>query len=142
MDYQGWLDSFESIEDNKAAAVAAADDLGRLSQRARTLLLPILSEAFVIHRGNIRRAVEHKTPIMTVFSGETTVEARRERLENTFPLPDGTRVDWSSATVEQHELRIAYLESHIAGVRRTIEEHEKAIAMIEEYGVTCLGEIG
>lgn len=136
-----WLDSFAGIDDQYKAAEAALDSLGKQSQWVRTVLYPILVEALVIHRRQITRGVERQTPIGTVYAGETTIDQRRKRLEATFPLGDGRRVTWSEATRSEHEERIAYLERHIAGTRRTIDEHLAAIDLIDQHGVTCLADI-
>lgn len=140
-DYMDWLRSFDEIEDNDKAAVAAVDDLGRLNQRARSLLLPILGEALLMARRSATRRVERTTPISAVFDGETSLDRRQARLAATFPLPDGRRVSWLEATEADHQARIDYLRMHIAGVERTIGEHEDAVAAIREHGVACLAEI-
>lgn len=137
-----WLGSFDEITDEAKAAEAALTDLGRLSQRQRELLFPILRVAFHFHRRGNSRFVERSLPIGEVFDGETSVERRQLRLDSTFPLPDGRRVSWSEATVEDHEARIGYLRAvHLAGILRTISEHEAAVELIRRFGVSCLAEI-
>ena len=141
-EHREWLRSFaEAWEDDSKAAEEALGDLGRLSQRARGLLLPILSEAVLMVRRADTRQVERATPVRAVWEGETSVERRRLRLEQTFPLPDGRRVSWLEATVADHLARIEYLRLHIAGVERTIAEHEDAIELIQRLGGSCLGDV-
>ena len=140
--HKEWLRSFAEVwEDDDKAAEAALDDLGKLNQRARGLLLPVLSEAVLMVRRADTRQVERATPVRAVWDGETSLERRRQRLEQTFPLPDGRRVSWLEATVADHLARIEYLRLHIAGVERTIAEHQDAIDLIQRLGGSCLGDV-
>jgi hypothetical protein len=75
-------------------------------------------------------------------------EAARVRLEVTaellgtkFALGDGTHVTWGEATVDQHRQRAELLTVNAAGVVETAARHVAAIRMIEEAGVTSLGEL-
>lgn len=139
---QEWMAEFDHIEDNGKAAVEALNDLGRLSKRTRTLLLPILTEAFLMYRRTATRNVERRVPVEAVFTDQTSLEQRRHRLEATFALPDGRRVSWDDATEAEHLARIGYLQKHIAGIEETIDSHRAAVALIREHGVSCLAEIG
>lgn len=140
-DYREWLASFDEIEDNGKAAEAALDDLGRLTARARSLLLPILTEAFLMARRTRTRRAERAVPIRSVLTGSTSLERRASRLALTFPLPDGRRVSWLEATEADHLARIEYLRVHIRGVEHTIRQHEEAVEAIRSNGVSCLAEI-
>lgn len=135
-----WLESFAEYDDHGKAAAAALDDL-HIRGRARHLLFPIMQEAFLMHRRTGTRRVERATPVREVFSGETSLERRTDRLARWFPVGDGRRVFWGEATVNDHRDRIRFLRDHIAGVERTISEHEEAILLIESHGVSCLNEI-
>lgn len=141
MDYLEWLRSFDQ-DDHGKAALAALADLGRLTGRARDLLLPILTEAVLMARRSDTRGVERAIPVGRVFAGETTLDERRKRLEQTFVLGDGRRVSWLEATEADHLARVEYLQKHVAGLERTINEHLLAVAQLHEFGVSCLGEIG
>jgi len=50
-------------------------------------------------------------------------------------------VTWGQATVEQHRLRIDFLERMRAGICQTIDQHTEAIALIEENKAQCLDEV-
>lgn len=141
-DYREWLDSFDEFEDEGKAAEEALNDLGRLSSRSRELLWPVLKDAFWVHRRSKTRSVERRISLGSVYSGESSVDQRRVRLERTFALPDGRRVSWAEATEEDHLARIAYLEKHVSGIRQTMGEHQRAVDLIREHGVSCLAEIG
>jgi hypothetical protein len=68
------------------------------------------------------------------------VAARREWLDSRFY--NGSRyVTWRSATVADHEGRVALLDRLIAGTEKTRARHLLAVQTIREAGVTCLGEI-
>lgn len=140
-DYRVWLGSFDH-DDNRKAAEAALDALAPLTDWARGLLFPILAEAILMERRTQARHVERSVPIVSVWTGSSTVEQRRNRLAQTFPLPDGRRVSWLEATEADHLARVAYLRRHVSGVMVTIAEHEAAIGLLRDRGVSCLGEIG
>lgn len=140
MTYREWLASFEH-DDHGKAAEAALNDLGRLNERARGLLFPILREAILMERRKQANAVERSVPIDRIFNGETTLDQRTRRLEQTFVLGDGRRVSWAHATVEEHRQRIEFLQVHVRGVMDTIARHEEAIEAIVAAGVSCLAEI-
>ena len=53
----------------------------------------------------------------------------RPLLESTFTV-DGAQVSWANATVEQHDHRASWLESHAAGTFETARIHRQAIADI------------
>ena len=141
MTYREWLAQFDH-EDHGKAAVEALDDLGRLSGRARELLLPIVTEAILMERRKAVSLVERSVPVSMIFNGETSLGQRAKRLEQTFALGDGRRVSWAEATVPDHRERIAYLEVHMRGVMMTVSRHSEAIEAIEAAGVSCLAEIG
>lgn len=136
-----WLGGYDHIADVDEATDAALGDLGRLSAIARERLFPIVRTALSHHRRATGRDIERRSPLRQVFDGPTPLELRRERLESTFPIGDGRRIAWSTATVDDHRARIEYLREHIAGVEHTIREHETAIDLITAAGVTCLAEI-
>ncbi len=144
MTHVEWLQSFTQ-ENRYEAAEAALTEL-RVSKKARTLLVPIIAEALLMHRRNDTRTVERSVPISAVLAGETSLDVRRSRLQQTVPLVSGgsltgKRVRWGDMTVEQHRERIAFLNRHIKGVQRTIGEHEQAVAAIEAAGVSCLNDL-
>lgn len=56
-------------------------------------------------------------------------------------MGDGSRVEWGTMTVEQHEARIAMLAKMRGGIDSTIAQHTEAIRLITEAGVSCLAEL-
>ena len=53
---------------------------------------------------------------------------------NTFALPNGERVTWGLASIEQHEARAAMLEVMAAGDLETASLHRAAVAEIRDAG--------
>lgn len=51
------------------------------------------------------------------------------------------RVDWATATVEDHQARIDFLDRYMAGLGRTKQRHQRAIEVIQEAGATCLADV-
>jgi len=97
--------------------------------------------------GAARRAMRDRTLSVELDverdmeAGVSPVAARKKLAEQGFVLPDGTYVEWLSATVEHHNLRAQYLRRKSDGLIRTAQRHEQAAADIEAAGVTCLAEI-
>jgi len=97
--------------------------------------------------GAARRAMRDRTLSVEldverdIEAGVSPVVARKKLSDEGFVLPDGTHVHWLTATIEQHELRAAYLRTKANGLIRTAQRHEQAAADIEAAGVTCLAEI-
>lgn len=58
-----------------------------------------------------------------------------------FKLGENRTTSWGQATVEEHRIRIAFLEVMRNGIDRTISHHRRAIEVIEDAGVTCLQEV-
>lgn len=62
-------------------------------------------------------------------------------LASVFVLPDGRRVAWGEATIEDHVARMDYLNDFRREVQETIDLHERVRQAIEAAGVTCLDEV-
>lgn len=58
-----------------------------------------------------------------------------------FRPGDGTEVSWDDATVEQHQLRIAWQRTLISSVEVDVSRHQAAIALCLRYGVDRLSDI-
>lgn len=99
-----------------------AADSQRLEQAQRTLVEG-LEKATETYRNHLR------------------VEWSQELLDASFALPDGTRVLWGAATVQQHQQRVDMLMKMTTGTIQTAAHHEAAIGAITEQGATCLNEI-
>lgn len=59
----------------------------------------------------------------------------------TFAVGSGERVDWATASVDQHRQRIEFLRRMRSGIDESIRRHQAAVEAIEAAGVTCLAEL-
>lgn len=62
-------------------------------------------------------------------------------LAGEFALPDGSRVTWAAATVEQHRVRADQLEAISVGNMATASIHRRAISDLQAAGAGCLAEL-
>lgn len=127
-----------TIGDTEATANAIAADL-KLSVRAREILWPvILSACENIDRGRVRYLEQKVGRVGRV--ADPTGE-RASLMRETFSLPDGRRVEWGTATVEDHQSRADFLAKQRDGITSTIARHVEAIEAIRTAGVRCLDEL-
>jgi len=125
--------------DTLASATAIANVL-RLSKSQREALYAlIVNGCATLDRGAVRR-IEAKG--MPVRNGVLVDRSDRAvMLVETFPLPNGVRVAWGAATIEQHRTRIEMLTRHVNGVLTTVGRHVAAIVEIDTAGATCLNDL-
>ena len=95
----------------------------------------------LIDRGQTRRIEEKLLGAQSAGRESVVLSDLAEFIGKRFALPDGSLVETLKATVAQHAARAEWQRNMAAGSLRDAERHELAIAMIEEAGVTCLGEI-
>ncbi len=103
---------------------------------------------FALLRDECRRQARHVARTIEQSSTGTTHDpdpidgtSRLRLLDTTFY--NGTSyVPWGTATVADHEGRIAHMLAFRAGVDRDIDLHRKAIADIHAADVTCLADLG
>ncbi|MFI2663193.1 hypothetical protein [Micromonospora carbonacea] len=89
-----------------------------------------------------REAFEEDLRIYTeTISRDVRLETTRELLASFFALGDGRQVSWGDATVADHRQRIELLVRGMAGTAETAARHAAAIRMIEEAGVSRLGDL-
>jgi len=69
------------------------------------------------------------------------MEWTRELLGAAFALRDGTIVTWGSATVAQHEDRIAMFTDNAVANIEGAARHQAAITELREKGLLCLNEL-
>lgn len=118
------------------------------------LLFALSSVIFTMQRDRARKVeneVFRAATATTVPAGiglgrQVKLDAVRAQFAPLFKtqiaVGDGHTVTWGSATVAQHQMRIAMLEGKIGGLALTVQRHKMAISLIESAGVTCLEEIG
>ena len=84
------------------------------------------------HKLKTEKSAELRTKVsvlMGAFAGKVlSGEWAPELLASTFAMGDGEVVSFADATIEQHEARASWLESHAAGTLETAAIHRQAIA--------------
>jgi hypothetical protein len=90
------------------------------------------------YNDEIQRAVD-------IFIEETAQEAgiawTSALLTSTFALPDGTRVKWGEATVDQHQQRASMFSKQATAAVENAARHINAIRDIEKAGAGCLNDL-
>ena len=122
-----------------ARAILRAADVPR---KAEELLLDLVAnEVWSVRRAHTR-SMERKLFRRNVGNeAADPLGARMKLLAETFALPDGRRVAWGEATIDDHRERIEMLNKLAGGINETISRHEQSIADIVAAGVKCLAEI-
>ena len=69
------------------------------------------------------------------------MEWTNELLAQSFRMPDGTKVTWGSATVEQHQERLEMLQRNAKANIEAAARHNKAIVDITHCGVDTLAAL-
>jgi hypothetical protein len=114
-----------------------------LPERFHALLFPLIRSECIRHHRLATRIAErvgiNGQPSPVDENDEPTV-SRSAFLSERF-YTGKAWVLWSSATVEDHEGRIAYQASLKRGIDDDIKRHRWAIEQIKSHNVTCLAEI-
>ena len=74
------------------------------------------------------------------YAAEVRLELIDSLLDAEFAV-DGERVTWGAATIEQHERRASWLETHASGTLETAARHRAAIMMLREAQLATLREL-
>lgn len=72
---------------------------------------------------------------------ELRLELTQEFLASEFAVGDGTRVTWGSATIDQHEHRIAMLQANAGANIEAAARHRVAVEMISSAKRSCLADL-
>jgi len=138
----------KTIEDNPGS-----DALGLAEQILDTLergeLIELLTHEIAHRQRENVRDIEHQAfKDFFAVAGEKSQDVQiegslnfKKLFSSSFSLGNGEKIDFATATIEQHQQRIAMLTKLREGLDRTIEIHRKSIQLIEENGVGCLAEI-
>ena len=79
--------------------------------------------------------------ILEEYKAELRTEWTTELLDATFALPDGIRVMWGEATIEQHEARIQMLSSIASGTLETAARHGQAVDELRAASAATLNDL-
>ena len=109
------------------------DDRRRLAESDRASSADAQRELGVIIRDGIDAVISERAATLGM-------EWAAPLLAATVAMPDGSRVPWGEATIEQHETRIAMLSKHASGELETAARHRAAVSAIEAAGASCLND--
>lgn len=88
-----------------------------------------------------RRMAAEINKAMEDFAKAVRADWTEQILSASFSLPDGTRVLWGDATIEQHKARRDFLLSQASGTLETAGRHDAAIKDLTSFRVTCLNDL-
>jgi len=126
--------------DPTAAALAVFADLGCPPKWQEVFFSLVRHECRNQYRATVRDLEAEPTTVVTTSESKTDPSARSEFL--TYHFYNGEKwVLWDTATVDDHEKRIAYQLTLRNGIDRDIEKHRWAIQQITAAGVTCLADL-
>lgn len=117
----------EALEVLKAYCTHQGEDLRDRYGNHHRIIANIFDEA-------VDKQIEEK-------AREIGMEWTAELLTTTFAMPDGTRVKWGEATLEQHRTRSAQLAKNASRNLEAATRHRVAINTIAESGASCLNEV-
>lgn len=141
MKFTDLYDKHSPLGDVDLVAQAIATELGLNHGQYEALFPLIRFQCGILHR-HVVAGVEKRAFSTVQRQGVPVVtSAKAALLDETFPLPDGTRVKWGVATVAQHQARIDYLQGHVDGINNTIERHRSVIREIQAAGVRCMAQL-
>jgi hypothetical protein len=123
-----------------------AESVARKALTEPEQLVDVVAKAVDDIRRNETRDVERTriTALLRAPDPQYPTLTRKERtkaLHAQFKVADEWWATWGTATVDEHERRIAMLEKLIEGTRSTIALHREAIAKITAANATCLAEV-
>ncbi len=139
----------QSTEDDNAIAKRVVDDIADVNWR--DIVRPLVADQVRRYRRKRTRQIEATTIIgpRPAPEGKGVKVIVREAIDfellrlvtHSFFVGNGERVTWGAATVDQHEIRIDYMEQKRQGLARTIDKHRQAVAAIRSAEVTCLNDL-
>jgi hypothetical protein len=96
--------------------------------------------SMLAHARRLRRQLERKSEDKAFRAAPGTKE-RRQLGGLSFHLHDGTVVSWAEATREQHEMRIAWLQTYITSLEQDLRRHERIVKLLAERDAEKLSDI-
>lgn len=79
--------------------------------------------------------------VMDSYKAELRAEWTAELLAEQFAMPDGTKVAWGEASIEQHQVRVALFLSQAHTGMEGAARHQKAIDELTARGVAKLNDL-
>lgn len=139
----GDADSIRTQPDEVVAECARRYVLTQIAQRKRAEMRSREADAkFREVSSEAKARLRAKVNLITTELAQSLhKEWTNALLAGEFSLPDGTRVSWADATVEQHAIRADQLERLAAGDMATASIHRRAINDLRDAGVHRLRDI-
>lgn len=93
-------------------------------------------------RQDLRRREKERWEQVARFANEQAiVRWVRELLDSEFSLPDGSRVTWGTATIDDHLERIEMLHKNAVANLEAVTRHEAAVRALTGAGASTLSEL-
>lgn len=136
-------ESIERESDEVVAVCARRYIEALVRERERSAARAVESKAKFADAANSAKAklLEKTKQITTDLARSLHQEWTAALLAGEFALPDGSRVSWADATVEQHNERAAQLEAFASGDLATAAIHRQAVFALQTAGARCLGDL-
>ena len=96
--------------------------------------------SMLAHARRLERQIERRAEDKA-FRAPPGTQERRQLAGLSFHLHDGTVVPWAEATREQHEMRIAWLQTYITSLEQDLRRHERIVKLLSERGAEKLSDI-
>lgn len=125
--------------DPESTAESVADAI-RLNKTQRAVLMTLLVGTCTNHERHFIASIE--SDVFERTGSRVVLNSAGRLLTESFAIDGaGRRVTWGEATVDDHYMRIAFLQGLQLSIQQTIDRHQSAIDLIEAEGVTNLNEI-
>lgn len=131
----------ELLDNGTAPEDAAALTLAEIPAPDRDEHLMELLKAEAESARRNRTHTRERRVAAEIAGGADPVAARRQLVNDSFALPDGTWVAHLEATAADHLARAGWLNDHAAGVKATAKFHEDCASAIKKAKVTCLADL-
>lgn len=96
--------------------------------------------SMLAHARRIERQMERRAEDKAFRAAPATPQ-RRQLSGLSFHLHNGTVVSWAEATREQHEMRIAWLQTYISSMEQDLRRHERIVKLLSERAADKLADI-
>ena len=96
--------------------------------------------SMLAHARSMARQIARKAEDKA-FRAPPGTKERRQLGGLSFHLHDGTVVSWADATRDQHEMRIAWLQTYITSLEQDLRRHERIVKLLSESGAEKLSDI-
>lgn len=118
-----------------------AQESGGQTPEQRATFDRLVRDAEERHLAIQRAHAARMARIIDDFKREVFVEWTAELLASDFAMPDGTRVTWGEATIEQHEERAAMFQRNAVANAEGAARHVQAVEQLKDSGALTLSDL-